>query len=235
MEGFVQGCSISSALALEIPQSCIKSCVWKYHRKGDVTVLPSIIKFFIVVIFFNSMLLYLISTMLWNIMNINQYVHNTLLKFILLFTLQLPAPCIDCVKIWWSLWLQMSWNRMELSHLAEKSKTCLIFKFFKGKWISHNLKFLNLKFLCIISMKRVYNSFQDYPDNKVHGANMGPTWALSAPDGPHVGPMNFAIRVLNLWWKIHKNAKAIVLVWYCVLIHCQTILSCIIDSIYRWS
>ena len=24
---------------------------------------------------------------------------------------------------------------------------------------------------------------------------MGPTWVLSAPDGPHVGPMNFAIRV----------------------------------------
>ena len=23
---------------------------------------------------------------------------------------------------------------------------------------------------------------------------MGPTWALSAPDGPHVGPMNLAIR-----------------------------------------
>ena len=27
------------------------------------------------------------------------------------------------------------------------------------------------------------------PDNKVHGANM----VLSAPDGPHVGPMSFAI------------------------------------------
>ena len=34
-----------------------------------------------------------------------------------------------------------------------------------------------------------------YPDSKVHGANMGPTWDLSAPDGPHVGPMNLAIRV----------------------------------------
>ena len=31
-----------------------------------------------------------------------------------------------------------------------------------------------------------------YPDNKVHGVNMGPTWVLSAPDGPHV---NFAIWV----------------------------------------
>ena len=34
------------------------------------------------------------------------------------------------------------------------------------------------------------------PDNKVHGANMEPTWVLSAPDGPHVGPMNLAIREL---------------------------------------
>ena len=33
-----------------------------------------------------------------------------------------------------------------------------------------------------------------YPDSKFHGANMGPTWVLSAPDGPHVDPMNLAIR-----------------------------------------
>ena len=32
------------------------------------------------------------------------------------------------------------------------------------------------------------------PDSKVHGANMGPTLALSGPDGPPVGPMNLAIR-----------------------------------------
>ena len=33
------------------------------------------------------------------------------------------------------------------------------------------------------------------PDNKVHGANMWPTWVLSAPDRPHVGPINLAVRV----------------------------------------
>ena len=32
------------------------------------------------------------------------------------------------------------------------------------------------------------------PDSKVHGANMGPTWVLSAPDGPHVGRINLVIR-----------------------------------------
>ena len=32
------------------------------------------------------------------------------------------------------------------------------------------------------------------PDSKVHGANMGPNWVLSASDRPIVGPMNLAIR-----------------------------------------
>ena len=31
------------------------------------------------------------------------------------------------------------------------------------------------------------------PDSKVYGANTGPTWALSAPGGPNVGPMGLAI------------------------------------------
>ena len=32
------------------------------------------------------------------------------------------------------------------------------------------------------------------PDRKGHEVNMGPTWVLLAPGGPHVGPINFAIR-----------------------------------------
>ena len=39
-----------------------------------------------------------------------------------------------------------------------------------------------------------YMFMRAVPDHKVHGANMAPTWVLSAPDGPHVGPMNLAIR-----------------------------------------
>ena len=39
-------------------------------------------------------------------------------------------------------------------------------------------------------------AFLTYPDGKVHGTNMGPTWVLLAPDGPHVGPMNLDIRVV---------------------------------------
>ena len=48
-------------------------------------------------------------------------------------------------------------------------------------------------------------AFNTVPDYKVHGANMGPTWVLSAPDGPHVGPMNLSIRgVINGYGKVIK-------------------------------
>ena len=43
---------------------------------------------------------------------------------------------------------------------------------------------------------------EKYPDNKIHGANMGPTWVLLAPGGPHVGPINLVIRVYNVDVKI---------------------------------
>ena len=33
-----------------------------------------------------------------------------------------------------------------------------------------------------------------HPDSNVNGANIGPTWVLSALDGLHAGPMNLAIR-----------------------------------------
>ena len=42
---------------------------------------------------------------------------------------------------------------------------------------------------------------QIHPDG-VDGAIMGPTWALSAPDGPHVGPMNIVIWAMSLLLKL---------------------------------
>ena len=46
-----------------------------------------------------------------------------------------------------------------------------------------------------ISINPDYHSImQADPDNKFNGANMGPIWVLPAPDGPHFGPMNLAIR-----------------------------------------
>ena len=37
------------------------------------------------------------------------------------------------------------------------------------------------------------NWWDRYPDSKVHGAYMGPTWGRQDPGGPHVGPMILAI------------------------------------------
>ena len=42
-----------------------------------------------------------------------------------------------------------------------------------------------------------------FPDSKIHGANMGPSWVLSAPDGPHVGPMNLVMWVAFMMPFIH--------------------------------
>ena len=36
-------------------------------------------------------------------------------------------------------------------------------------------------------------TWNDIPDYKVHGANMGPIWGPQDPGGPQVGPMNFAV------------------------------------------
>ena len=38
------------------------------------------------------------------------------------------------------------------------------------------------------------SSSAQLPDSKVHGANMGSIWGQQDPGGPHVGPMNLAIR-----------------------------------------
>ena len=40
-----------------------------------------------------------------------------------------------------------------------------------------------------------YKQTKGYPDNKIHGANLGPTWGRKDPGGPHVGLMNLAIWV----------------------------------------
>ena len=41
--------------------------------------------------------------------------------------------------------------------------------------------------------QQILRNFIHNPDNRTHGANMGPTWVLPTPDGPHVGPMSLAI------------------------------------------
>ena len=47
---------------------------------------------------------------------------------------------------------------------------------------------VGMRYLCTILT-------ETYPDSKVYGTNMRPTWVLSAPDGPHAGPMNLTIKI----------------------------------------
>ena len=51
-------------------------------------------------------------------------------------------------------------------------------------------------FVLTLAFSILATSGYTYLDSKAHGANMGPTWVLAAPDGPHVYPMNLAIRVV---------------------------------------
>ena len=72
------------------------------------------------------------------------------------------------------------------------------------RWRRIGSRFSSLQFFCInndvcffiwcSSEKNVF--WHHCPDSKVHGTNMGPTWVLSAPDGPHVGPMNLSMKVV---------------------------------------
>ena len=59
----------------------------------------------------------------------------------------------------------------------------------------------------------------NHPDSKVHGANMGPTWVLSAPDGPHVRPMNLAIRAPITSYRFN-NMESVPMSW-CRHDNCQ--------------
>ena len=45
--------------------------------------------------------------------------------------------------------------------------------------------------------RRVGSGCYEFPDCKLHGANMGPIWGRQDPVGSHLGPMNFAIWVTH--------------------------------------
>ena len=59
------------------------------------------------------------------------------------------------------------------------------------------------KAVCVTT---IYFQYFDFilPDSKIHGANMGPIWVLSAPYGSHVGPMDFAIWAWITFTETHE-------------------------------
>ena len=84
--------------------------------------------------------------------------------------------------------------------------------------IIHTDIYISLSKICkglVVHIMAWYH-FDNNPDSKVHGANMGPTWVLSAPDGPHVGPMNLAIREVMAW-----NRGAQIRRKHVIWLHCK--------------
>ena len=94
--------------------------------------------------------------------------------------------CFECSKVAWITFHTKWWYWINC--VSDKCNAS------KGKW-------------SIASLGRVHR-INDIPDSNFHVAHMGPTWVLSAPGGPHVGPTNLVIRdvllvTLNLlasWW-----------------------------------
>ena len=66
------------------------------------------------------------------------------------------------------------------------------------------LKVIKMTTFYVVSNNRdvTVMTSQFYTDSKLHGTNMGPTWVLSAPDGPHVGPMGnyFSFSIYHIHW-----------------------------------
>ena len=65
---------------------------------------------------------------------------------------------------------------------------------------------------------------QYFPDSKVHGAYIGPTWGQLDPGGLHVGPMNFVISVVTVSHKLTKIFTVMVL--FISLLHVIKLVLC---------
>ena len=102
--------------------------------------------------------------------------HHILLKSLSLYTVPIKAVTMLGMNPWFAIMLH--W------YLSLQMKIDYIVSF------NFNKSSVVFEFLLILTLFH-------FPDSKIHGANMGPTWVLSSPGGPHDGPMNLAIRVVN--------------------------------------
>ena len=59
----------------------------------------------------------------------------------------------------------------------------------------------------------------DYPDSKVHGANMGPIWGRQNPGGPHIGPMLSGYPVSVIMSCL--NRRLLISIWEKIILLCK--------------
>ena len=92
---------------------------------------------------------------------------------------------IRWLKIWES---QKQWRANESQKQWRANES-------QKQWRANNME----------SYKAMRTTTNINPDSKGHGANMGPTWVLSAPGGPHVSPINLSIRECYLECQQSRN------------------------------
>ena len=87
---------------------------------------------------------------------------------------------------------------MNINVCVEKLQNYILF----SRWVAHMIppSYTDV----ILDQWMIPVPLQRFPDSDNHGTNTGPTWVLSAPDGPHVGPMNLAIWV-SLMWRVTRG------------------------------
>ena len=112
-----------------------------------------------------------------------------------------------------TLWCQAE-NKWRLPNCRLASETRLITPHFRPFWLPIQCYFTMLwkHFDGAMFIYASHNylsedvcfqhSYHAYPDINIHVAHLGLTWVLLAPGGPHVGPMNLAIRVMA---KMHMS------------------------------
>ena len=108
-----------------------------------------------------------------------------------------PPMSYQCGGITWNVNICLMFP---LKHLARKGLTMWQLSLWDkvwnrgwsvvGRWKHHFILHCKVSYfpaICLGTRNKI-------PDSKVHGANMGPNWVLSSPNGPHVGPMSLALR-----------------------------------------
>ena len=104
-----------------------------------------------------------------------------------------------------------SWSSHWHTHKIKRQKKRLIDK---GNDYYHNVKYYISNVLFSSTFARIVSRCFDNPDSTVPGANMGPIWVLSAPDGPHVGPRNLTggeatqiAKFIGPTWRTHGSCR----------------------------
>ena len=90
------------------------------------------------------------------------------------------------------------WCDMPFEEPIDHNKTTIISWFTDGE-IGRNTHCLN-----------------DFPDSKIHGANMGPICGRQDPGGPHVGPMIFAIWCVT---RVERFLNGMISLWGSSSVH----------------